>query len=210
MEPARADPYVESIAASLARAKKDELLLFAMTSFKPLDLESQARPVRARLAGDPTVGVVDEIIAGASVWRRDLSEDERGHRKGAIIERLVQKLLAERIPAADVYIEYRVEFSDGQVTTPIDVLGTCGVRDWEAIECKAGLSMGDTAELSWTAKTSTENDAELMVVVASAAARDSLVPILRRIKHADAMYYVSAETIFELAVHEPSDRVPVS
>jgi hypothetical protein len=152
MGPARADPLVESIAAGLAREKKDELLLFAMTSFKPLDLESQARPMRARLAGDPAVVVLDEIVTCALAWRRDLTDEERGHRKGAIVERLVEKLLAERIPASKVLVEFRVEFTDGQLTTPIDVLGVCGMRDWEAIECKAGVSLGETAELSWRAK----------------------------------------------------------
>lgn len=48
----------------------------------------------------------------------------------------------------------------------------------------------------------------LRVVLTSAASRTALIPTLQQLKDCELVYYVSSESMFDLAFVAPGDRVP--
>jgi hypothetical protein len=206
MKAARGDPEVETVALGLATRRDEDLLIFAMTVFRASDIETLAKATRERHQGSvDDIALIDSIASAATGWRATLDAAEQGCRKGAIIERLVEKLLGQRFGTGTVQVETRVIFTSGETTTPIDVLANPGVRDWEAIECKASftISSDTAAELGFQIRVSGENADELLVVVASAASQISLLPQLRAVANYQKLGYVASETMFSLA-----ERVP--
>ncbi len=214
MADARADPLVEKVATGIARQKRVDILVFAMTGFvRIVDFETLEIPLRERFATSPAdIEVIDAIASALGTWRADLGAEEQGRRKGAIVERLVANLLAERDPPVEVHPETRVQFTSGEETAPIDVLGVCGARDWEALECKAGAGIpdGQAAEIGYWLRLTGENADELIVAVASMASRESLVPRLRLIPNYQRLHFLSLETVFSIAEHRPEELVPAT
>ena len=159
---------------------------------------------------DQDKDAVRQVAAVLKEWKAELDRVELGKRKGAVVESLVEMLLVDRLTRPNVTAETRVEFTSGERTSPVDVLGTPPSDVWESYEVKAGFTIEtDVAlELNRRLRLSAENGNELLVAVASTAARESLIPSLRVIARYAELVFVSVETLFTLAATRPVETVP--
>jgi hypothetical protein len=209
---AHADTRVGQIAEAIHQSRQFErILLYAVTA-----LTYRARPDSFLSQKKRGLGAVDLAAATlvdqiGSEWRRDLDDKKFGHRRGAVIERLVVLLVCSRMPASHVHEERKVKLSNGEATAPFDVLAAPAGTTWEGIECKAGIALdaNQSADLCWAARTASKIGDPLMVIVASAADRKSLLAMLRAtLQNPELVYFVAADTFRTLA--KPAPRYAVA
>jgi hypothetical protein len=209
---AHSDARVAQVAEAIHKSRQFErLLLYAVTAltYSPRPLSFLSQKKKGLGPNDMAAATLIDQIGGD--WRKDLDGIKFGHRRGAVIERLVVLLLCSRMPASDVHEERKVKLSNGEVTAPFDVLAAPAGTTWEGIECKAGIALdaNQSADLCWAARTSDKIGDPLMVIVASAADRKSLLGMLRaRLQNPELVYFVAADTFRTLA--KPAPRYTVA
>ncbi len=211
MQEAHADPAVGQVAQALAGADAlERMLLYAMTAARLQPAPDRVLSAKKGRMSEADVRRASVIDQAAAEWRRSLDAEQFKFRRAAVIERLTVLLVKSHVAATDVHEETRVVLSDDSVTTPFDVLAAPLGTTWEGIECKAAADLSDTqgAELSWAAETADRLGDQLNVVIASAADRATLVPVIRtRVKRSDLVYFVAADTFASLARPAPRYRI---
>lgn len=205
---ALADHGVANAVAHLVAAKDPRVLNYAMYATSNISFDAQIGMLQSQLRGISlaAVNAIDPIVSG---WRTSLGRQDLDYRKGAIVQKLVERLLASRPGGMSVHPERRLVLSTGPQTSGLDVLAVPPNGAWEAHECKAsyGLTFQQERELTWMAATEGPG---LIVSVTSAASSIALRTHIARIRNGHLLYYVGAERIFSLDLMPPTDRVAAS
>lgn len=199
------DAGVSTVASHLHAARDQRVLDYAMFATSPIRHDYQVGMLQGRLRGT-ALAAVNAIDPIARAWRTTLGKKDLGYRKGAIIQKLVERLIGNRPGGITVYPERRLILSTGDTTSGLDVLAVPATGAWEAHECKASydLTWQQEKELTWMART---EGSGLMVCVTSAASSTALRSVVARIKGGSVLFYVGAEKLFLLDALAPRDRV---
>jgi hypothetical protein len=204
---AHADPLVGVVAQALAAARDlTPLLFYAVSSIWYVAPPGSFLSTKKRGVNAQDQAAVVLIEQAAASWRQSLDSKAFDYRRGAVVEKLAAILVRERLPANRVFTERKVKFSDGSQTTPFDVLAAPVGTTWEGLECKAGWALTDRQadELSWAAERADALGESLLVIVASAAARASLLKAIRpQLRSPHLVYFVAADTFRTLAKPAP-------
>jgi hypothetical protein len=201
MATAHADPLTGQLASLLVT--EGELILFDYVHAALLEGASPdsvfggyANRVHPLLV--PALRIARDI---AKHWKTTLGESEIGHRKGAVLEKIVAELLSRRVAADEIRGECRVEWMDGTESYLFDILSTPSSGRWESFECKwQGIDKKAQAQgLAEASKRSTAEGGGLLVALASLKPASSVEHNLRTFKLCGLVNYASVETILALA-----------
>jgi hypothetical protein len=137
----QADPLVERAASLLAEGGwAERVLARAVMNGESLDAGTWRRAFGPLLDGgaDPERRARAEAVLDVSLDVAGRGEQARAQYRGAIVERLTERLLARRVPAAAIHRERRIHFDGVRAEIhPYDVTVELPDRA-EAYDCKWG------------------------------------------------------------------------
>jgi hypothetical protein len=206
MRAALEDPEVGAVAAQLHAARDILVLDYTMYALAQVSTDKMLPALRTTLRG-ASLAAATTIAPIAANWRSTLAADDLAYRKGAVIQRLVERLLKDR--PMTVHPERRIVFSNGERTVGMDVIGVPPKGPWEAHECKAGSFLPNiqAKELTWMARTAARVGDDLLVVLTSAESTTAVEQTLGDVLEAELLFYVARETIFFLDAARPSAQI---